>query len=141
MSEKQGENHFYAKRITDAKEIHISEAISGRGYNCLGCGRDMQAVKHKTHVTDFFRHDSKYVQQNNKCTFSDHQYRKHIAIDALVLEKRIRVPAIYKFNPTNFDDPPMMLKSSDFVYATTVKRNLLFTKMLVAVSRWALCSL
>ncbi|TFF37939.1 coiled-coil domain-containing protein [Mucilaginibacter psychrotolerans] len=126
MSENLGENHFYAMRVIDAAEVHISEAVSGRGYTCLGCGRDMQAVKHKTHVTDFFRHDAKYVKQNNKCTFSDHQYRKHIAIDSLVLEKRIKVPAIYKFNPNNFDDPPMTLKSSDFVYATTVKRNLLF---------------
>lgn len=122
-----GENHFYAKRISDGAEVHINQASSGRGYICIGCSRDMQAVRHKLiGYTDFFRHDAKYVEQSNKCTFSDHIYRKGVAISSLLLEKRIKVPAIRKYSPTDPNAPPMEIEPVQFRYATTVKTNLLF---------------
>jgi len=38
-------NNVYASNLK-GEEIHISEADSGRkGYYCLGCKREMQAVK------------------------------------------------------------------------------------------------
>jgi hypothetical protein len=120
-----GENHFYAKRTKDGEEIHISDAASGRGYNCLGCQRDMQAVRHKlTGYTDYFRHDAKYVQAGNKCTFSDQIYRKGIAITSLLLEKRIKVPAILKFHPTDRNAAPMVIKLSCIIEAYDAKSNL-----------------
>lgn len=121
------ENHFYAKRISDGVEVYIADAPSGRGYSCLGCTRDMQAVKHKlSGYTDFFRHDAKYVEQGNKCTFSDHVYRKGIAITSLLLEKRIKVPAIRKYSPTDPDAAPMEIEPARFINATEVKANIIF---------------
>jgi len=86
----------------------------------------MQAVRHKlTGYTDYFRHDAKYVQSSNKCTFSDHSYRKGVAISSLLLEKRIKVPAILKFHPTDSSTPPMVLKSAHIVEAYGAKSNLM----------------
>jgi hypothetical protein len=121
------ENHFYAKKSGDGIEVHISEATSGRGYSCIGCDRDMQAVRHKMQgYTDYFRHDAKYVNTGNKCTFSDHTYRKSIAINYLQSKKLIKVPSIFKFNADDIDAMPLLLEPPRTIEAYEAKTNLLF---------------
>ena len=95
--ESHNKNNVYAMAAENAI-IHISEAISGRnGYYCLGCKAIMQAVKFKipNHIS-YFRHDPTDVNYKGKCTFSDEEYRRKIAIETLQRLKRLKTPTIYK---------------------------------------------
>ncbi|RZK15281.1 MAG: hypothetical protein EOO43_15300, partial [Flavobacterium sp.] len=61
------EINVYASNVQE-KPIHISEAESGRkGYFCLGCKKEMQAVKAKKEKRmSYFRHDPKDVDPKHK---------------------------------------------------------------------------
>ncbi len=101
LSQNQEEiQNLYAYDIKD-NIIYIDNAISGRkGYYCMGCKREMQAVKFKIQkYQSYFRHDAQAVKHTGKCTYSDETYRHKIAKEFLQMTKRIRVPAIYKFSP------------------------------------------
>lgn len=98
MKEVSEQNNVYAYN-KENKEIHISEAQSGRkGYYCMGCNCEMQAVKSDIeNRKHYFRHDPKYIKLNNtKCTYSDETYRHQLAKEILQRLRYVKVPAVYK---------------------------------------------
>lgn len=109
------------------KYIHISEAKSGlNGYYCLGCKKQMQAVKGKIR-THYFRHHAKDVDKNTtECVVANRKYRELIARDILHRLKELKVPAVYKFPPKNIDGLPNELKPSETIKAHRVKSELTF---------------
>ena len=94
--------NVYALNTKD-ETIHISEAESGRkGYFCLGCGRDLQAVKQtKENRISYFRHDHNAVKGEGLCTYSDETYRHQLGKQVLLNYKKVKVPAVYKYPPKN----------------------------------------
>ncbi|MBV5281526.1 MAG: hypothetical protein JZU53_03735 [Paludibacter sp.] len=92
--------NVFALNLKD-ETIHISEAESGRkGYFCLGCKRELQAVKQtKENRMSYFRHDHNGLQGEGLCTYSDETYRHQLAKQILLNYKKVKVPAIYKYPP------------------------------------------
>jgi len=119
---RKEKKNVYAKDIK-GKEIHISEAESGRkGYYCLGCDREMQAVKSKrANRISYFRHDPKDVVNKGKCTYSDETYRHKLAKEILVRIKQIKVPAVYKDPPHKYEGQARLIKQSEIIYAHHVE--------------------
>lgn len=118
---KEEVNNVYAYNIKD-EIIDISEAISGRkGYYCLGCKREMQAVKaHIVGRMSFFRHDAQAVKGQPKCTYSDETYRHKIAKEILFRLKKIKVPAVYKYPPVGYDGKANLLSEARLIEAYSV---------------------
>lgn len=110
-----------------SKEIYILDAVSGRkGYFCLGCGKEMQAVKSIIQGRkSYFRHDVEANKAKGKCTYSDETYRHKLAKEALQISKRIKVPAILKYNPSNQGDA-LLIRPSHYVEAHSVSIELSF---------------
>ncbi|PZR07148.1 MAG: hypothetical protein DI539_23935 [Flavobacterium psychrophilum] len=103
--------------------IHISDARSGRkGYFCMGCDREMQAVKSKIlGRSSYFRHDPKDVLRKGKCTYSDETYRHKLAKEILVRLKQIKLPAVYKYPPKGEAGLAYLLKESETLIAHHVE--------------------
>ncbi|PHR96652.1 MAG: hypothetical protein COA80_08615 [Leeuwenhoekiella sp.] len=114
----------YTKSFT---HIHISQAESGKmGYFCLGCKKEMQAVKGKIRE-HYFRHHAKDVKNNyTECVRANKEYREHKAREILHRLKRLKVPAVYKYPPRGSDGLPNKLSEAKWVEATTVKSELTF---------------
>lgn len=96
--------NVYALNTKD-ETIHISEAESGRkGYFCLGCKRELQAVKQtKENRISYFRHDHNALKGEGLCTYSDETYRHKLAKQILLNYKKVKVPAVYKYPPKGSD--------------------------------------
>ncbi|WP_148041275.1 coiled-coil domain-containing protein [Rufibacter immobilis] len=127
MEVEKDEGNVYAYNVED-KIIHISEARSGKkGYFCLGCRREMQAVKFKIeNYQSYFRHDPKGVEPNRKCTYSDETHRHKLAKDILQQIKRIKVPPVYKYPPKGHDGLANLLQEDQFIEAHTVENETCF---------------
>ncbi|MCB4800249.1 hypothetical protein [Neotamlana laminarinivorans] len=130
MSNKESNKDFqtdWAFKDDFIKHIHISEAKSGlNGYYCLGCKKEMQAVKGQIRE-HYFRHHAKDVDKNNtECVVANRKYRELIARDILQRLKRLKVPAIYKYPPKNSDGAPNLLEQSKTIQAFSVKSELTF---------------
>ncbi len=92
-------HHDYARSVKLAKDIHISEAPErGRkGYLCIGCGREMQAVFPNTqNHRKYFRHDAKFIKPGQQCTFKDEEYRRKLAIETLELSAWLKTNTFMK---------------------------------------------
>lgn len=107
--------------------VFIANAESGKkGYYCMGCGKEMQAVKSKTEErVSYFRHDAAAAKRKGRCKFSDEAYRHKLAIESLLISKRIKVPALYKFS-SDRDSPAMLLQKARVIEAHTAKAGVLF---------------
>ena len=107
--------------------IHITEAKSGlNGYYCLGCKKQMQAVKGQIR-THYFRHHAKDVNRNNdECVVANRTYRERIAKDILHRLKELKVPAVYKYPPKNSEGSPNKIAESTIIKAHKVKSELTF---------------
>jgi hypothetical protein len=127
MEKSEVINNVYAYNVK-MEEIHISEAKSGRnGYYCLGCQKEMQAVKSQLpNRISFFRHDHNASKGLPKCTYSDETYRHKLAKQLLIALKRVKVPALYKYPPKDIDGMPMLLSDSKFIEAEYVRPELYF---------------
>ncbi|WP_192823922.1 hypothetical protein [Rufibacter sp. LB8] len=127
MEVEKDEGNVYAYNVED-KIIHISEARSGKqGYFCLGCGRELQAVKFKIeNYQSYFRHDPKGVEPNRKCTYSDETHRHILAKNILQQIKRIKVPPVYKYPPKGHDGLANLLLEDRFIEAHTVENETCF---------------
>lgn len=114
-------NNVYAFNLKN-EEIHISEAESGRkGYYCLGCKREMQAVLSIiSGRISYFRHDAKAVKGQGKCTYSDETYRHRIAKEILARLKRIKVPPVYKYPPNGNSGKVYQLADAKLIEAHSV---------------------
>lgn len=79
------------------KPIHISELEltdrGARGYQCIGCGQDMEACMGEI-VKHYFRH-SATQKEIGKCTWSDEKTRRKLFHDLLQIYKKIKLPALY----------------------------------------------
>lgn len=114
-------NNVYALTLK-GDVIHASDANSGRqGYYCLGCKKEMQAVRSKkSNRIDYFRHDPKDVVNEAKCTYSDETYRHKLAKEILQRLMRIKVPAVYKYPPKNQDGLANLLQDSKYIEAAHI---------------------
>lgn len=117
--------------------LFIGDAKSGRkGYFCMGCGKEMQAVKSKIIGREsYFRHDALAVKHSGKCTYSDETYRHKLAKEILQSTKRIRVPPVYKFDPAN-NGQAMLIHESAFVEAHSVAVELQFYEDDEGIINW-----
>jgi hypothetical protein len=127
MQEKYDDNNVYARNIKD-DVIHVSIAESGKkGYYCLGCGKEMQAVKSKyANRISYFRHDPKAVKGIRKCTYSDETHRHKLAKEILLHLKHIKVPAVYKYAPKGTDGAATFVKNSVLIEAHSVGMEVTF---------------
>jgi hypothetical protein len=119
------EENEYAKNIKD-EVVYIGDAISGRkGYWCLGCKEEMDAVKKKNiYHKSYFRHSAKGVDNERKCTFSNQDYRHKLAIEILQFTKRIKVPNLYSYSPDG--KKAVLLEEAQFIEAHHVRAELTF---------------
>jgi hypothetical protein len=118
----------WAKDIT-GEPIHISKADSGlKGYYCMGCDKDMQAVKFKNpNFQSYFRHHSLNVDKDNvECVFSSRVYRERLAEQILRRLKELKLPEIYKYPPKGIEGNPILLAEKTTIQAASVKSQLSF---------------
>jgi hypothetical protein len=118
MSEQHSDN-VYARDVND-DPVFIGDVESGRrGYFCLGCGREMQAVKSQK-IRSYFRHHVEPGSNSGKCTYSDETYRHKLAKEFLQMQKKVKVPAVYKYPPRSQEGIPNLLAEASFIEAHTV---------------------
>lgn len=128
--------NIYALTVKD-EEIFIGDALSGKkGYFCLGCKREMQAVKSKIiGRQSYFRHDVEANKNHGKCTYSDETYRHKLAKEQLQLTKRIKVPPIYKLQADG-SGQAMFVAPSRFIEAHRAANELQFYEDDDGIIRW-----
>ena len=128
--------NIYALTVKD-EEIFIGDAVSGKkGYFCLGCKREMQAVKSQIiGRQSYFRHDVEANKNHGKCTYSDETHRHKIAKDQLQLTKRLKVPPIYKLQGDG-TGLAMFVSPSKFIEAHRVANELQFYEDDDGIIRW-----
>ena len=115
----------------DIKEnpIHISQAESGaKGYYCMGCNKEMQAVKRKnTMHQSYFRHHTTDVDHSKEeCVHSSREYREKLAYFYFMRVKQIKVPALYKYPPKGEEGMPNLLQEATIIKAHRVDREVTF---------------
>jgi hypothetical protein len=122
-------NNDWAKNVK-GEHLFIDSAQSGRkGYFCIGCDKQMDAVIRKKNPNhrSYFRHVPVDISKDETpCTFSNRKYREILATDILQRLKTIKVPNIYKYPPKGEDGAPMLLEKAKYVTATKVKSQLTF---------------
>jgi len=112
----------------DFKEhIHISDAKRGlQGYYCLGCKKEMQAVKGQKKAHYYRHHASNVDKDKTECVVANRNYRERLAKDILQRLKQLKLPEVYKFPPVGVNGAPNLLKSSEIIVAHSVKSELTF---------------
>lgn len=118
----------YAENIK-GEPLYIIDVESGRkGYFCIGCKNEMQAVKTKIRGRkSYFRHDPNDVKKSErKCTFSNQDYRHDQAVLILNRIKRIKVPALYKYPPEEIDGNAFLINDSKFIDAKYTRSEITF---------------
>ncbi|WP_026836980.1 hypothetical protein [Gillisia sp. JM1] len=118
----------YAENVKE-EPLYILDVESGRkGYFCIGCKNEMQAVKTKIRGRkSYFRHDPNDVKKSErKCTFSNQDYRHDQAVLILNRIKRIRVPTLYKYPPEGIDGKAFQISDSKFIDAKYTKSEITF---------------
>lgn len=120
MSEHQSDN-VYAKDVND-DIVFIGDVERGRkGYFCLGCSREMQAVKPtKREIRAYFRHHVESGSNKGKCTYSDETYRHKLAKEFLQMQKKVKVPSVYKYPPHGQEGISNFLTEARFIEAHSV---------------------
>jgi len=120
-------DNVYALNLQD-EEVFIGNVESGRkGYFCIGCKREMQAVKPKiASIRPYFRHDVKALKDRKKCTYSDETYRHKLAKEILQINKSIKVPAVYKYPEKGVEGWPNLISESRVIEAFSVGIEKLF---------------
>lgn len=109
--------------------IHISQAESGaKGYYCMGCTKQMQAVKFKNvNHQSYFRHHIIDIDTSRvECVHASKEYREKLAYFYFMRVKQIKVPAVYKFPPKGEEGNPILLEEATTITAHRVDRELTF---------------
>ena len=109
--------------------IHISQAESGaKGYYCMGCTKQMQAVKFKNvnHQSYFRHHIIDTDTSRVECVHASKEYREKLAYFYFMRVKQIKVPAVYKFPPKGEEGNPILLEEAKTITAHRVERELTF---------------
>jgi hypothetical protein len=111
------------------QEVNVYAVASGRkGYTCLGCKNDMEAVRFtdQDHAS-YFRHvPHDQAKTQFVCTYSDETYRHRVAKEILHRLKCIKVPAVWKYPPRGNTSPPALLERAAMVEASTVHNEFFF---------------
>ena len=118
----------WANDIKD-NPIHISQAISGaKGYYCMGCNKEMQAVKMKNPKhQSYFRHHIKDIDSSKiECVHASKEYRERLAYFYFIRTKQIKVPAVYKYPPKGEEGIPVLLQEVKTIVAHRVDREVTF---------------
>jgi hypothetical protein len=109
--------------------IHINTAESGaKGYYCMGCTKEMQAVKfkHPQHQS-YFRHHVKDIDKSKvECVYSSKEYREKLAFNYFLRTKTIKVPSLYKYPPKGVEGNPILLEESKTIIAHRVDKEVTF---------------
>jgi hypothetical protein len=122
------QDNDWAKDV-EGSPIHISQAKSGaQGYYCMGCDKQMQAVKRKnTNYKSYFRHHVKDVDTSKvECVHASRVYREKLAYFYFQRTKTITVPDVYKYPPKGVEGHPMLLKERETIIAHKVEREVTF---------------
>ncbi|MHA3786850.1 hypothetical protein ACX0HA_01470 [Flavobacterium hauense] len=109
--------------------IHINHAASGlQGYYCMGCNKEMQAVKFKDlkHQSYFRHHAINISKSSAECVYSSREYRERLAEQALHRLKQLKLPAVYKYPPKDIEGSPILLLEASTIHAKKVKSQLTF---------------
>lgn len=109
--------------------IHISQAESGlKGYYCMGCSKEMQAVKMKNPKhQSYFRHHIKDIDTSKiECVHASKEYRERLAYFYFMRTKQIKVPAVYKYPPKGAEGIPILLQEATTIIAHRVDREVTF---------------
>lgn len=116
---------LYAKKLIDGKYQTIfidsvidSETGRGPGYFCLGCNRQMQAVKSTKGRKSYFRHDAIINKGLPNCSYSDETFRHQFAKEIIHSAKEILVPSITKY--CGRDQISKILKPAELIKAEEV---------------------
>ena len=118
----------WAKNVED-EYIHISNAKSGAmGYYCLGCDKEMQAVKRKVNnYKSYFRHHATGVDTSKiECVHASRVYREKLAFFYFLRTKKITVPAVLKYPPKGVEGFPMLINQKETITAHKVEREVTF---------------
>src|ERR1700692_1386919 len=92
---------------------------------CWGCCKPMQAILRKIHgPKPYFRHDVTDVPVYERCPFSNIQARRLIALEAIQLDKQLRLPPVYKLPPKGTAGLAIPLQGGQTMYFGSVKRHL-----------------
>lgn len=113
--------NIYAKNVEGA-EVFINDSESGRkGYFCIGCKQEMQAVRFKIqHFKSYFRHDYESSPHERKCVYSSETYRHKLAKEELFMSKQLKVPQLLKYHPNDPTALAIKLKDEKFISAHSV---------------------
>ena len=126
-------------KTTNGKHLHISFAKSGlQGYYCIGCSKEMQAVKRKNpQHKDYYRHNAANVDKDIvECTFSSEEYRERLAGHIFARLKVINLPPVYKYPPADEIGAPNLLSEKMRLEASHVKLNISFFENEVGELNW-----
>ncbi|MGV3611690.1 MAG: hypothetical protein ACO1N0_12110 [Fluviicola sp.] len=119
------EDNFHIENVyaynEDFKEIYIGNVPAHengikKNYYCLGCRRQMQAVKgniRKQH----FKHHVKPHSTEKKCIYRDETYRHKLAKDIIQLLRRVKVPPVYKTDPDKKSMNAYLIRGAQFIEA------------------------
>lgn len=119
--------------------IHIDNAPSGaQGYYCLGCDKEMQAVKFKNpKYQSYFRHHAHNIdKEKTECVVASRNYRERIASSILNRLKYVKVPTLYKYPPKGEEGLPMFLEESKIITASKVMAELTFYEDVEGNIKW-----
>lgn len=109
------------------KYLHITTASKGlNGYYCLGCKKEMQAVKGKIKAHHFRHHANNVDKHKTECVVASKKYRELLAKDILHRLKLLKLPYVFKYPPTGIDGAPNLLQDPITVKADFVKSELTF---------------
>lgn len=128
----------WAKNIKD-DPIHIDNAKSGaKGYYCLGCNKEMQAVKFKNPKhQSYFRHHAYNIDKNNvECVFSSKVYRERLAEQILHRLKELKLPEVYKYPPKGVEGEPNLIQEKETITAFKVRSQLSFYENYDGMIKW-----
>lgn len=123
----------------EGNPIHITQAESGaKGYYCMGCSKEMQAVKRKIkEYKSYFRHHVKDVDNSKtECVHASREYREKLAFFYFMRTRQITVPAVYKFPPKGVEGFPNLLKEKETIFAHKVDKEVTFFEDEDGVIHW-----
>lgn len=113
--------NIYANNV-EGREVFINDCESGRkGYFCIGCGEEMQAVRFKIALyKSYFRHDYEVSPHERKCVYSSETYRHKLAKEELFITKQLKVPQLLKYHPSDALALAIKLKDEQIISAHSV---------------------
>lgn len=100
---------------------------SGRkGYFCMGCTKEMQAIKGPIKKHHFRHHVNNLDHSKTECVHASRVYREKLAYNYFMRVKQIKVAAVYKFPPKGEEGNANLLEDAKTIVAHRVERELTF---------------